>query len=52
MTAPIRASLRIPKYRLHKIDGRAVVTLNRKDIMLGRFGSPESRRLNDRVIAE
>lgn len=43
---------RIPKYRLHKSDGRAVVTLNVKDIMLGKYGTEQSRQMYDRYIAE
>ncbi|MGD8454586.1 MAG: tyrosine-type recombinase/integrase [Phycisphaerae bacterium] len=34
--------VRIPKYRLHKVSGQAVVTLAGRDCYLGRFGSPES----------
>src|SRR5690242_15562521 len=43
---------RIPSYRLHKPTGQAVVTLNGKDHYLGRHGTPESRRLYDRLLAE
>jgi integrase len=43
---------RIPSYRLHKSSGRAVVTVNGRDIVLGKHGTPESRRKYDRVIAE
>jgi hypothetical protein len=32
---------RIPSYRLHKPSGQAVVTINGKDIYLGRFNSPD-----------
>jgi integrase len=47
----------VPRYRLHKPSGSAVVTLpdgvgNRRDIRLGRYGSPESRAEYVRVIAE
>jgi integrase len=45
-------SLRTPSYRHHKPTGQAVVTLNGKDIYLGRYGSPESRAEYDRLIAE
>jgi len=46
-----------PAYRLHKQSGQAVVTLTdlggeRKDVLLGRFDSPESRTEYDRAIAE
>ncbi len=43
---------RIPKYRLHKPSGRAVVTLLGRDVYLGEYGSPESRAEYDRVIGE
>ena len=43
---------RHPKYRKHKVSGQALVTLNGKDIYLGRYGSKESRDEYDRVIAE
>jgi integrase len=33
---------RIPRYRLHKPSGQAVVTLDGKDLYLGRHNSPES----------
>ena len=47
----------IPSYRLHKQSGQAVVTLpdgigNRRDVLLGRYGSPESRAEYARVLAE
>ena len=40
----------IPSYRLHKASGRAVVTLNGRDIYLGRYDTPESREKYDAVI--
>ena len=43
---------RIPKYRLHKPSGQAVVTLGYRDIYLGRHGSKSSREEYDRRIAE
>ncbi len=43
---------RTPSYRLHKPSGQAVVTINRQDMYLGKFNSPESRAEYDRVIAE
>ena len=48
---------RVPAYRLHKQSGQAVVTLtdglgNRRDVLLGRHGSPESRAEYARVILE
>ena len=43
---------RIPSYRLHKPSGRAVVTINGKDIYLGVYESPESQAAYKREIAE
>ena len=43
---------RIPKYRLHKPSGQAVVTLSGRDIYLGPHGSRTSRDIYDRAIAE
>ena len=45
-------SLHTPSYRLHKPSGQAVVTINRQDLYLGKFNSPQSRAEYDRVIAE
>lgn len=45
-------SNRVPKYRLHKSDGRAVVTLNGQDVFLGKYGTPESQTRYSRLIAE
>jgi integrase len=47
----------IPSYRLHKQSGQAIVTLpdglgGRCDVLLGRFGIPESRAEYARVLAE
>jgi len=47
----------IPKYRLHKQSGQAIVTLTdplggRKDVPLGKFGSKESKAEYVRVLAE
>ena len=41
-----------PSYRLHRSDGRAVVTIDGRDIYLGPHGSVESRRQYDRLISE
>jgi integrase len=41
----------IPSYRPHS-SGQARVTLGGKDVLLGPYGSPESRRAYDRAIAE
>jgi integrase len=48
---------RIPSYRLHKQSGQAVVTLpdgfgNRRDVLLGKYGTSQSRAEYARVIAE
>lgn len=43
---------RQPAYRLHKASGRAVVTFGRQDHYLGPYGSEESRREYDRLVAE
>jgi integrase len=47
----------VPKYRLHKQSGQAIVTLRdalggRRDVLLGKYGSPESRAEYLRVLAE
>jgi integrase len=48
----------VPIYRLHKQSGQAVVTLRdpatgrRRDVLLGRYGTPESRQEYTRVLAE
>lgn len=41
-----------PSYRLHKASGLAVVTFGRQDRYLGPYGSEESRREYDRLVAE
>jgi integrase len=40
----------VPSYRLHKSSGRAVVTIDGRDIYLGIHGKPESREEYDRVL--
>ncbi|HEY2158049.1 MAG TPA: hypothetical protein VGH33_20640 [Isosphaeraceae bacterium] len=47
-----RLSHRLPSYRLHKSDGRALVTIHGRDIYLGRHGTAQSRAEYERVIAE
>jgi integrase len=47
----------VPTYRLHKQSGQAVVTLpdglgNRRDVLLGKYGSPESRKEYLRVLEQ
>jgi integrase len=47
-----RYTTRIPKYRLHKPSGQAVVTLDGRDVYLGKHGSPESKAEYNRLVAE
>jgi hypothetical protein len=49
---PRKRSARIPKYRLHKPTGLAVVRLNGRDIYLGKHGSDQSHERYEQVIAE
>jgi hypothetical protein len=42
----------LPKLRRHKASGQAIVTLNGRDIYLGRYGSAESQQAYDRLIEE
>lgn len=44
--------VRIPKYRLHKARGLAVVTIRGRDHYLGQYGSEESRRKYGELIAQ
>src|SRR5271157_4161228 len=46
------SALRTPAYRHHKPSNQAVVTLDGRDIYLGRYGSPQSRAEFDRLLAE
>ncbi len=43
---------KLPSYRLHKASGQGVITLNGKDVYLGTYGSAESKREYDRIVAE
>jgi integrase len=45
-------SVRTPKYRLHKPTKQAVVTLDGRDVYLGRHGSPDSHAEYARRVAE
>jgi integrase len=45
-------SVRMPKYRLHKPTGQAVVTIGGRDIYLGRHRSIESQLEYNRLVAE
>ncbi len=47
-----RLSSALPKYRLHKASGQAVVNLGGRDQYLGPYQSPESRQKYDRLIAQ
>jgi hypothetical protein len=52
-----RSRTSAPSYRLHKPTGQAVVTVRttageRRDVYLGKYDSPESRREYSRIIAE
>ena len=45
-------TLRVPTYRRHKATGQAVVTLNGRDIYLGRWGTKASKTEYRRLIGE
>ncbi len=47
-----RLTRSVPKYRHHKARDLAVVTLDGRDIYLGPYGSPESKREYDRLVGE
>lgn len=47
-----RRPLRIPSYRRHKPSGQAVVTLDGRDLYLGKYNTASSRQAYDRVINE
>lgn len=46
----------VPSYRFHKATGQAVVTIRtpagRRDVYLGPYNSPESRKEYARIVAE
>lgn len=42
---------KIPSYRLHKASGQAVVTIEGRDLYLGRYDSPASHEAYGRTIA-
>ncbi|MCE9566558.1 MAG: tyrosine-type recombinase/integrase [Planctomycetes bacterium] len=46
----------VPSYRLHKQSGQAIVTIStngtRRDVLLGKYGSPESQAEYRRLLAE
>jgi integrase len=45
------AAPRIPSYRHHKPSGQAVVTLNGRDVYLGKHDTPESRATYEHMIS-
>lgn len=47
-----KSASRIPSYRRHKPSGQAVLTLNGRDIYLGRWGIKASRAEYERLIGE
>ncbi len=51
-SSPREPLRRVPSYRRHKPTGQAVVTLNGRDIYLGKHGTAASRGAYDRMIGE
>src|SRR5262245_26896278 len=49
---PRIADTEVPSYRRHKQSGQAIVTLSGKDILLGKYGTRESRDKYNRVTSE
>ena len=47
-----RLTISVPKYRLHRASGQAVVTLNGRDFYLGKYNSQESKTAYNQLIAE
>jgi len=47
-----KLNARLPKYRLHRHSGQAVLTLHGKDHYVGAHGRDASRAEYDRVFAE
>ena len=47
-----RKRSKVPSYCRHKHSGRAVVRIDGRDQYLGEYGSPESHREYERLIAE
>lgn len=45
-------SVRVPKYRLHKGSGQALVQIDGRRIYLGKHGTEQSRQKYRRIIAE
>jgi hypothetical protein len=50
--ASISSRPRVPSYRRHRPTGQAVVTLDGRDIYLGKWNSQASRLEYDRIISE
>jgi hypothetical protein len=51
------SKIRVPTYRLHKQSDQAVVTLadgygGRREVLLGKYGTKESKREHKRVVVE
>ena len=42
----------VPTYRRHKASGQAFVRVDGRNVYLGRYDSPESKREYERVCAE
>lgn len=49
---PKSSTPRVPSYRRHKPTGQAVVTINGRDIYLGKWNTAASRAEYDRLVAE
>jgi len=49
---PKTSTLRVPSYRRHKPTEQAVVTINGRDLYLGKWNTAASRNEYDRLIAE
>ncbi len=47
-----KLTIQVPKYRLHRASGQAVVTINGRDVYLGKYGTPESVERYHRATAE
>ncbi len=50
--SPRKPARGVPSYRRHKPTGQAVVTLDGRDIYLGKYGTKASRVEYDRLISE
>jgi hypothetical protein len=48
----IRMSIRMPKYRLHKGSGQALLQINGHRIYLGKYGTAESKQKYRRIMAQ